>query len=174
MSAIVQDSFTQCFENDVKKAWDFTFYLLPLRYLSLIVRYCFLLPCRIMILIGGCVMFAFMIAVSQLVNKQRSTAIKQYGIKFMAHTFLFSWCAVVIEEGTRPVTYSQVIFACLPPDLCLIFAVDQGSTGCVHTQATIRENQASVEHCVRQFDLKVPQASSASRADLRCKPLHRF
>ena len=38
MSAVVEDSFTKCFESKEKVRWDNTFYLLPLSYAGALIR----------------------------------------------------------------------------------------------------------------------------------------
>lgn len=102
MSAIVQDTFTQCFQSKQQNPWDFSFYLLPMSYVSWVVRHFILFPVRCLIMLGGLWLFAVLIAVSYLFKKERSQEVKLFAIKMMANAFLFSWCAVVIEEGTRP------------------------------------------------------------------------
>jgi len=102
MSAIVQDTFTQCFQSKQQNPWDFSFYLLPMSYVSWVIRHFILFPVRCLIMLGGLWLFAVLIAVSYLFKKERSQEVKLFAIKMMANAFLFSWCAVVIEEGTRP------------------------------------------------------------------------
>jgi len=102
MSAIVQDTFTQCFQSKQQIPWDFSFYLMPMSYVSWCIRHFVLFPIRCCILLGGLWLFAVMIAASYCFRKERAQEIKLTAIKVMANAFLFSWCAVVIEEGTRP------------------------------------------------------------------------
>ena len=102
MSAIVQDTFTQCFESKQQTPWDFSFYLMPMSYFSWVIRHFILFPIRCCILLGGLWLFAAMIAASYCFRKERAQEIKLLAIKVLANGLLFSWCAVVIEEGTRP------------------------------------------------------------------------
>lgn len=110
-SAIVKDSFTQCFESKDRVRWDFEFYLLPLSYLSVVVRYCILLPVRICIVIASLVFFVVLQLISFAIpNEERRTALQLFGIKVVTYGFLWGMCAVIIEEGTVPPRQKGQIF----------------------------------------------------------------
>jgi glycerol-3-phosphate O-acyltransferase 3/4 len=102
MAAIVQDTFTQCFASQKPTPWDFSFYLAPISYASWIVRHLVIFPIRLVIIMVGLWLFAVMIAYAYCCSKERAQKVKLAAIKVMANAFLFSWCAVVIEEGTPP------------------------------------------------------------------------
>eukprot|EP00039_Didymoeca_costata_P018929 m.335553 g.335553 ORF g.335553 m.335553 type:complete len:516 (+) comp17627_c0_seq1:354-1901(+) len=102
ISAIVEDSFTQCFENPVCVSWDFEFYLVPLRLISIITRYCILLPIRLLIITVGMIIFFIMVLVSSLFKKPQKDMIARAGLNVVVYAFLWAFCAVVIESGTLP------------------------------------------------------------------------
>eukprot|EP00054_Salpingoeca_dolichothecata_P010707 m.59615 g.59615 ORF g.59615 m.59615 type:complete len:430 (+) comp19116_c0_seq1:70-1359(+) len=102
MEAVVQDSFTQCFESRERDRWNFNFYLFPLYYIGVIIRYCILLPCRLLIVAIGLLLFALMFLVAAPLQKSARAKIHESAIKLLAKFFLWSWCAVVHIHGTLP------------------------------------------------------------------------
>lgn len=102
MAAVVEDSFTKCFESKEKVRWDNTFYLLPLSYAGAVVRYCVLFPIRCLILLAGMFFFTVMYAVSSVMPPAKRLGVQQSAVSMLVMFFLWSWCAVVLEKGEKP------------------------------------------------------------------------
>jgi glycerol-3-phosphate O-acyltransferase 3/4 len=72
LQVIVEDDFTKCFQRPRLHSWNWTVYLFPVWLLGLFMRYCILFPLRLVILIGGCLIFAIYFAVvSMIKNKDK-------------------------------------------------------------------------------------------------------
>jgi len=110
MSGIVRDSFTQCFTNYKRIPWDFEFYLWPMRYTSIVIRYGILLPIRAAIMLLSMLLFASIIAFAQLFDNAKRVRIKNFGIMCVVYGFMWAWCAVVVEKGTLPPRRKGQIF----------------------------------------------------------------
>lgn len=102
MAAVVEDSFTKCFESKEKVRWDNTFYLLPLSYAGAVIRYGILFPLRILIILLGMLLFAIMYAVSLMFAESGRLRVQERAVRMLAMFFLWSWCAVVLEKGEIP------------------------------------------------------------------------
>lgn len=102
MEAIVQDSFTQCFVSKPRVHWNFTFYLLPLYYTGVFLRYCVLFPLRLLIVMLGMMMFTTLFVLAAPLPSSWRSQLQEFSIRLLANAFLMSWCAVVREHGTLP------------------------------------------------------------------------
>ena len=52
------DDFSRCFESSRSPAWNWNFYLFPLWFMGVLIRYLILFPIRLTVLVGGFVIFA--------------------------------------------------------------------------------------------------------------------
>jgi len=102
IDAILSDSFTQCFESKVRERWDNTFYLFPVYWIGLVLRYFVLFPCRLVILLIGMSVGVAMVCLSAVVSGPPKTWLEEMSINVVNMTFLFSWCAVIVEKGDIP------------------------------------------------------------------------
>lgn len=102
MSAVVEDSFTKCFESKEKVRWDNTFYLLPLSYAGALIRYLVLFPMRLLIVAAGMLLFGVMYSVASMLSEERKLSVQTNAVHTLNMFFLWSWCAVVLEKGEIP------------------------------------------------------------------------
>ena len=99
---ILQDSFTQCFESKPRDRWNFTWYLMPLYWSGVALRYFVLLPIRMVALVGGLLFASTIILLAAPLPAARRHSINAMCVRIMAQTFLLTWCAVVREHGATP------------------------------------------------------------------------
>jgi glycerol-3-phosphate O-acyltransferase 3/4 len=102
MSAVVEDSFTKCFESQEKVRWDNTFYLLPLSYAGVLIRYGVLFPIRLLIVVAGMLLFGVMYCVAATLSEEKKLRVQTSAVYTLNMFFLWSWCAVVLEKGEIP------------------------------------------------------------------------
>ncbi|KAJ0983279.1 hypothetical protein J5N97_011534 [Dioscorea zingiberensis] len=111
--AIVDDSFTRCFKSNPPEPWNWNIYLFPLWCLGVVVRYCFLFPLRVAILMAGwLVFFAAFFPVHFLLrghDKWRHK-IERKLVEMMCSVFVASWTGVVRYHGPRPSMRPQQVF----------------------------------------------------------------
>eukprot|EP00041_Stephanoeca_diplocostata_P019943 m.437076 g.437076 ORF g.437076 m.437076 type:complete len:465 (+) comp21430_c0_seq1:242-1636(+) len=110
--AMVHDTFTACFESQDRVRWDNTFYLFPLQAFGTFVRYCILLPIRILIIFCGLLLTAFLLALSRCVSPARKQKLEDLSMTVVNGSFLWSWCAVVLEKGELPPREPGQIYVC--------------------------------------------------------------
>eukprot|EP00040_Diaphanoeca_grandis_P017286 m.89961 g.89961 ORF g.89961 m.89961 type:complete len:456 (-) comp26348_c0_seq4:350-1717(-) len=102
MHAIVEDSFTKCFESSERVHWDNTYYLAPLQYMGILFRYTILFPFRILLLFCGSVLFAMMMSLAVILPPRHKARVSTNAVFMLNSVFLMSWCAVVMERGVVP------------------------------------------------------------------------
>lgn len=101
--AVVEDSFTKCFESREADPWNWNVYLFPMWLAGLVVRYGLLLPLRLAIFILGWVAFAIAFAAVKLVCKgRRREAAERKLVVFICSIFVMSWSGVIKFHHQRP------------------------------------------------------------------------
>ncbi len=103
---VVQDSFLPCFEPQRDKAWNWALHLLPPWILGVVLRFCVLLPLRVLLLLTGMLVFCVLFFSLQLLCprtawRQRTEARL---VQFLASSFVVSWSGVVKYHGSPPDT----------------------------------------------------------------------
>eukprot|EP00038_Savillea_parva_P008186 m.175293 g.175293 ORF g.175293 m.175293 type:complete len:520 (+) comp13966_c0_seq1:71-1630(+) len=102
VDAILRDSFTKCFESKDRVKWDNTFYLFPVYWVGIFLRYFVLFPFRLVIVILGLSFAVGLVAVAAFLSDPWKGWLQNFIISFTNMLFLFSWCAVIVEKGDIP------------------------------------------------------------------------
>ncbi|KAK9803255.1 hypothetical protein WJX72_000102 [[Myrmecia] bisecta] len=103
-AAIVDDSFLRCFTSASSDPWNWNIYLFPIWLVGLVVRYLILFPLRLVLLIGGFILFfiAFFTVHYALKEGPRRSHLERTLVKFQCQIFVASWTGVVRYHGPRP------------------------------------------------------------------------
>ena len=113
-AAIVDDSFTKCFQESPPDAWAWNWYLFPMHYAGVAVRYCVLFPIRVAILVGAWLLFfATFFPVHALLtpwNAQLGARIERKLCMSLCAAFVASWTGVIKYHGPRPVQKANQVY----------------------------------------------------------------
>ncbi|GMH32616.1 hypothetical protein BSKO_00450 [Bryopsis sp. KO-2023] len=104
-AAIVDDSFLRCFTSMEPDPWNWNFYLFPMWWMGAIVRFLILFPIRVVILMGGFLIFFTLFFSVRAIMKDgpKRREIERGLVKFQCSMFVASWTGVVKFHGPRPV-----------------------------------------------------------------------
>ncbi|PRP88757.1 malate dehydrogenase [Planoprotostelium fungivorum] len=106
-----EDEFTNCFQTQPYKPWNWNIYLFPLWILGIILRYFVLLPIRfILLLLGAIITISLMMASSWIKDKETRLELQLRLISFFSGIFIASWTGVVRYHGIRPSKRSNTVF----------------------------------------------------------------
>ncbi|KAK3273330.1 hypothetical protein CYMTET_18421 [Cymbomonas tetramitiformis] len=102
--AIVDDTFTKCFKSTPQEYWNWNLYLFPMWCIGVPIRYLFLFPCRLAVLIIGFFMFfvAFTLVHFSLKDGPKRRRMERSLTEFLCAVFVASWTGVIRYHGTRP------------------------------------------------------------------------
>lgn len=103
-AAIVDDSFLRCFTSMEPDPWNWNFYLFPMWWMGVIVRYFILFPIRVLILMGGFLIFFTLFFSIRGIMKDgpRRRGIERALVRFQCSMFVASWTGAVKFHGPRP------------------------------------------------------------------------
>ncbi|KAL0023423.1 hypothetical protein WJX79_010041 [Trebouxia sp. C0005] len=113
-SAIVDDSFLRCFQSASEDPWNWNAYLLPAWLLGVVTRYCILFPLRLILLLGGFVVFfiCFFTVHNVITDRRRRNSWERTLVQFQCRMFVASWTGVVRYHGPRPVNRPNNVWVC--------------------------------------------------------------
>lgn len=138
IDAIVGDSLTRCFTSEPPEPWNFLTRNLPpgqwqlspymtlLWVVGLWVRYCVLLPVRVVILVSG--LLSFLIAYS-LVGfvlppyGNIQTVVRKWLLRYLASVFVASWSGYIRFHGNRPTKQANQIYVANHTSLIDVFVL---------------------------------------------------
>lgn len=112
-SAIVDDSFTRCFKSNTPEPWNWNLYLFPLWCLGVVVRYCILFPIRLLLLLGGWVVFLLLFVPVHFALKGHDNlrrSIERFLVECMCGVFVATWTGVIKYHGPRPSRRSNQVY----------------------------------------------------------------
>eukprot|EP00891_Asterochloris_glomerata_P006353 jgi/Astpho2/6353/Aster-06016 len=103
-----------CFQSASSDPWNWNVYLFPVWLLGVIVRYGILFPLRLVLLLGGFVLFflAFFTVHVVVKDKQRCASLERALVQFQCSIFVASWTGVVRYHGPRPVNRPNHVWVC--------------------------------------------------------------
>eukprot|EP00899_Mesostigma_viride_P000836 jgi/Mesvir1/10753/Mv13822-RA.1 len=112
VSAIVDDSFTKCFTSTPPEHWNWNWYLFPLYFCGVIVRYLILFPLRLTFLLLGWVVFLVLFFPVHIVLKGRPLRfrVERLLVEMLCHMFVASWTGVIKYHGPRPSRKPNQVF----------------------------------------------------------------
>jgi glycerol-3-phosphate O-acyltransferase 3/4 len=104
-AAIVDDSFLRCFQSMSSDPWNWNIYLFPVWLLGVVVRYFILFPLRMLLLLGGFLLFFLLFFPIHYLVKDKKTRLEleRSLVQFQCAIFVASWTGVVRYHGPRPV-----------------------------------------------------------------------
>lgn len=104
VSAIVDDSFTKCFNKANPTLWNFNAYLFPFWFLGVLVRYLVLFPVRLVWLLGTFVGLNICFALSRLLLPRSAFKFKleRIIVRLICFCWVASWSAVITCHGPKP------------------------------------------------------------------------
>jgi len=104
VSAIVDDSFTKCFNKAKPTVWNFNAYLFPFWLLGLLVRYFVLFPLRLVWNLGTFVLLAFCFTLVRLLMFEGplKDRVQRFFVQSIAFCWVASWSAVITCHGPKP------------------------------------------------------------------------
>ncbi|KAK9915974.1 hypothetical protein WJX75_006800 [Coccomyxa subellipsoidea] len=114
-AAIVDDSFLRCFQSQSTDPWNWNIYLFPLWTVGMIVRYLILFPLRLIVLLGGFLIFFILFSAVHAIFKSdrvRRSRWEQSLVQFQCQMFVASWTGVVRYHGPRPVNRPNHVWVC--------------------------------------------------------------
>ena len=103
--AIADDSFWKCFQLSRTPPWNWNWYLLPLWSLGVLIRYCFLFPLRLVLLLTGFFLFGVSLFAARMLLPQGSGVLRRCERQlavFMCSVFVASWTGVIKYHGPLP------------------------------------------------------------------------
>ena len=105
VSAIVDDSFTKCFNKATPTVWNFNWYLFPSWLVGLIVRHLILFPLRLVFLLVTFFTFIFLFSLSRMLMPKCSFKLRleKAIVRSIAFCWVASWSAVITCHGPKPV-----------------------------------------------------------------------
>ena len=103
-AAIVDDSFTRCFNKASLGNWNFNAYLLPFWVLGVLLRYFVLFPLRLAWLLASFVVLNILFALSRLLMPKGALKLRveRKLVQLIAVCWVASWSAVIICHGPKP------------------------------------------------------------------------
>eukprot|EP01117_Protostelium_nocturnum_P009505 TRINITY_DN3393_c0_g1_i2.p1 TRINITY_DN3393_c0_g1~~TRINITY_DN3393_c0_g1_i2.p1 ORF type:complete len:536 (+),score=166.51 TRINITY_DN3393_c0_g1_i2:90-1697(+) len=111
VSSIAEDEFTECFQTQSYRPWNWNIYLFPLWVVGIIVRYLILFPIRLTIIVFGLSLTLVLMTLSSYIkNKETRTSIQLGLIKFVSGVFIASWAGVIRYHGIRPKKRPNQVF----------------------------------------------------------------
>mmetsp|Transcript_5186 Transcript_5186/g.13430 ORF Transcript_5186/g.13430 Transcript_5186/m.13430 type:complete len:515 (-) Transcript_5186:208-1752(-) len=122
IQGVVGDLLSACFTSSPIDPWNFLtrtappdgihIWLVPVWLLSVWVRYCVLVPIRLLILVLGFIPFLFLFPIVNIsMRKSRlRTTVQQYLLRYLASVFVASWSGFVRYHGTRPTRQPNQIY----------------------------------------------------------------
>lgn len=105
VGVIYEDDFSLCFKKEFEEPWNFTWYLMLGWLLGIVFRYCILCPLRIIILLGGFLIFMLGISITGVIYKddaEKRNCIELYFVTFMARCFVAALGGVIKYHGVLP------------------------------------------------------------------------
>ena len=105
VAAIVDDSFTKCFNKSKPTTWNFNAYLFPLWVLGFVVRYVLLFPLRLVWLLTTFFTFNVFFALSRLLLPKCAFkfGLERFIVRMICFCWVASWSAVINCHGPKPV-----------------------------------------------------------------------
>ena len=100
-AAMVDDSFNRCFQESNEAPWNFNFYLAPLWWCGLVIRYGVLFPLRLAFLLTASAAFAVSFAFSHYCLPKK-WGCERKCVELYAAAFVVSWTGVIKYHGPRP------------------------------------------------------------------------
>jgi glycerol-3-phosphate O-acyltransferase 3/4 len=110
-SVLVEDEFTNCFQSMQSRPWNWNIYLFPAWIMGILIRYVILVPLRILCLLFGTMVVAFLMTATWLIkdSKKRQHAQARI-IQFYSQVFIASWSGVIRYHGVRPQRRPNQVF----------------------------------------------------------------
>lgn len=137
VEAVVGDTLTRCFNASSPDPWNFltrsapvahtnfTPYWTLLWLVGVWVRYCFLLPIRVLVLIAGVFVFVVGFSCTFLLPKdsQFTIFIRKFMIRFLSSAVVASWSGYVKFHGQRPKPRANQIYVANHTSLIDVFVL---------------------------------------------------
>lgn len=137
VEAVVGDTLTRCFNASSPDPWNFltrsvtvahknfTPYWTLLWLVGVWVRYCFLLPIRVVVLIAGISVFVVIFACTFLLPKESKFTIstRKFMIRFLCSAVVASWSGYVKFHGQRPKPRADQIYVANHTSLIDVFVL---------------------------------------------------
>ena len=102
MAAIVDDSFTECFDSAPVIKFNFTWYLWPMYMLGVGVRYGILFPVRLVVLLACWLFFTIFFSLTWLLKNPRRGRWQRALIRMLCYGHMLSWSAAIRFHGVIP------------------------------------------------------------------------
>ncbi|KAK9790569.1 hypothetical protein WJX73_010646 [Symbiochloris irregularis] len=147
--AIVDDSFLRCFQSLSVDPWNWNLYLFPTWVVGVLLRYLILFPLRLLLLMGGFLIFFICFYTVHFVLKgfpQKRMECERRLVRFQCQIFVASWTGVIRYHGPRPVNRPNHVWVCNHTSMidyiiltayspfCVIMQLHPGWVGFLQTQ----------------------------------------
>ncbi|KAK9832260.1 hypothetical protein WJX74_004697 [Apatococcus lobatus] len=112
-AAMVDDSFLRCFTSATTDPWNWNVYLMPIWLVGVVVRHGILFPLRMILLLGGFVLFFLAFAiVHNCIKDPKRAQLERVLVQFQCQVFVASWTGVVRYHGPRPDPRPNHVWVC--------------------------------------------------------------
>jgi len=113
-AAIVDDSFTKCFQESGWEPWAWNWYLFPMHHLGTALRYLVVFPLRTLLLfLAWVAFFASFFPVHYFVTPFRpesGTYVEATLVQMLCGAFVASWTGVIKYHGPKPVKKANQVY----------------------------------------------------------------